>query len=207
MRGIVVTKNISFESGLQKELQNLGHEVFATKTDQEYTFLLEAVTLFDCIFVSETLSDSEFLTIYQDILTVTDCPIVRILSESDQQEEPRKEESEVYYVKRSFVDLRDLFTTWVSSKQQPMKRSKKTVIKELFLRSLSENELLFFNSLEEGKIISREEMCQKIWLDCETASRKSQLSNLAKRVNEKLEVYDDTAKRVITYWGRGYMLQ
>lgn len=40
-----------------------------------------------------------------------------------------------------------------------------------------------------------------------TNSRKSQLSILAKRINEKLDEYDYTEKRVRTAWGKGYILQ
>ncbi|WP_223273082.1 hypothetical protein [Enterococcus sp. OL5] len=86
MRIIILTKNISYEIDLQRELQMLSHEVFVGRTTKEEEWLIESAKLFDCLFVSETIADPEFLLINQTLAPHYQQRIVRILAGDREQE-------------------------------------------------------------------------------------------------------------------------
>ena len=114
-----------------------------------------------------------------------------------------KEASNVLYVSRSFVDLRDLLATLITKNDE----YKEQASLEQFIRKLSNNEQLLFEQLQEERPITREQFCQIIWQGDESKSRKSQLSYIAKKINTKLDASNYTDKRIKTYWEKGYILQ
>ena len=199
MRIIILTKNISYEIDLQRELQILSHEVFVGKNTEEAEWLIESAKLFDCLFVSETIADPEFLLINQALAPYYQKRIVRILPGNIEQEGRMEKAENATYLNRSFVELREFLAAL-----PPISRK---LEKESFPKFLSLQEQIFFNNLGEEQFINREDLCWKIWGNGGTNSRKSQLSILAKRINEKLDEYDYTEKRVRTAWGKGYILQ
>lgn len=203
MRILVLTKNISYELELQQELQSLNNEVFVTRNEFDDYLLTTCAELFNCLFVSETFSDKEFFDIYYEITPLYTGRVVRILPEDETPEQASKEGVNIAYVHRSFINLRDFLGAMVTTK----KGNPNTISKEEFHRILSDKERMFFTSLENGEIISRQDMCWLLWGEGETASKKSQLSTLAKRLNIKLDEYNYTDRRIKTRWGKGYMLQ
>lgn len=208
MRIIVVTKNISYEVALQQELQALDCEVFVTRNDRKDELLIGGATFFDCLFISETFSDKEFLEMYQKAITVYHTRVVRLMSEGETPPSPSKTEDDeqVSYVSRSFVDLRDFLA--IVMEQLPRATGKaESLTKEAFIKLLSNQERLLFQSLDEKIIISRSELCLKIWGEEVSTSRKSQLSSMVKKINEKLDKHEYIDKRIRTYWNKGYVLQ
>lgn len=203
MRILVLTKNIFHELELQRELQVLNHEVFVTRNERNNSLLANCGSVFDCLFLSETLSEKEFLTIVKESSSLFDGQIIRINVEEGQQIPASKEKLDVLYVDRSFVEIRELLDILNTKNDEHLMA---TSIEE-FNRKLSKQEQLFFENLQEGKTISREDMCWLIWGEDESSSRKSQLSNLAKKINRKLDECNYTDKRIKTYWGKGYILQ
>ena len=204
MRIIILTKNISYEIDLQRELQILSHEVFVGRSTEEEEWLIESAKLFDCLFVSETIADPEFLLINQTLAPHYQQRIVRILAGDREQEGMIAKAENATYLNRSFVELREFLAALPPNSR---KLEKASVTKESFPKFLSLQEQIFFNNLGEEQFINREDLCWKIWGNGGTNSRKSQLSILAKRINEKLDEYDYTEKRVRTAWGKGYILQ
>lgn len=203
MRILVLTKNISYELKLQQELQSLNNEVLVTRNEFDDCLLTDGAELFHCLFVSETFSDKEFFDIYCEVSALYSGRIVRILPEDESPEQSLKKGLDVAYVHRSFINLRDFLGTVVTTKNV----NTKTISKEAFYSGLSDKERIFFSNLENGNIISRQDMCWLLWGECETASKKSQLSILAKRLNLKLDKCNYTDKRIKTHWGKGYILQ
>ena len=208
MRILVLTKNISYESKLQQELQVFNHEVLVTKNDLKDNLLTENAILFNLLFISELISEKEFVEVQQQLTPMYKGEIVRILPEDElsasyEPTEVKNSKVEITCISRSFVNLREfLLNTAESNKLSAQLNSK-----EEFDDFLSKKEQILFRSLDEEQIISREELCWKIWGIKETASKKSQLSNLVKKINEKLDEHNYTNKRIKTYWGKGYLLK
>lgn len=202
MRMIILTKNISFETELQEELQILNHEVFVTRDE---TLLLELAEAFHYLFVSETISDHEFITLYSKVNFLYESRIVRVLPKQTQLASPLEKDMEVSYIQRSFVELRDFLGALPieDSKGKP----KEILTQEEFYRRLSERERVLFNSLDETDPISRDDLCEKVWGESATTSKKVQLSELVKNINRKLETCKFTNKRIQTLWGKGYVFQ
>lgn len=194
MRILVLTKNIFHELELQRELQVLNHEVFVTRNERNNSLLANCGSVFDCLFLSETLSEKEFLTIVKESSSLFDGQIIRINVEEGQQIPASKEKLDVLYVDRSFVEIRELLDILNTKNDEHLMA---TSIEE-FNRKLSKQEQLFFENLQEGKTIAREDMCWLIWGEDESSSRKSQLSNLAKKINRKLDECNYTDKRIKT---------
>lgn len=204
----MVTKNISYEVTLQKEIQALNYEVFVTRNDREDGLLIGGATFFDCLFISETFSDKEFLELYQKSSIAYHTRIVRVIPEGETSSSLSKKEDgeQISYVSRSFEDLRDFLA--IIMEQLPQVTGKtEPLTKEAFIKLLSNQERRLFQNLDEKKVISRPELCWKIWGKGESMSRKSQLSSIVKKINEKLDTYEYTDKRIRTYWGKGYVLQ
>ena len=107
MRILVLTKNIFHELELQRELQVLNHEVFVTRNERNNSLLANCGSVFDCLFLSETLSEKEFLTIVKESSSLFDGQIIRINVEDEQQIPAPKEKLDVMYVDRSFVEIRE----------------------------------------------------------------------------------------------------
>lgn len=208
MRILVLTKNISYETKLQQELQVFNHEVLVTKNDLKDNLLTDNAILFHLLFISELISEKEFVEVQQQLTPMYKGGIVRILPEDElsasyEPTEVKNSKVEITCISRSFVNLREfLLNTAESNKLSAQLNSK-----EEFDEFLSKKEQILFRSLDEEQIISREELCWKIWGIKETASKKSQLSNLVKKINEKLDEHNYTSKRIKTYWGKGYLLK
>lgn len=203
MRILVLTKNIHHELVLQRELQILNHEVFVTRNERSICLVNECELVFDCLFLSETLSEKEFLSITKKAFSLFNGQIIRVIPENGEYPSHSKEASNVLNVSRSFVDLRDLLATLITKNDE----YKEQVSLEQFIRKLSNNEQLLFEQLQEERPITREQLCQIIWQGDESKSRKSQLSYIAKKINTKLDASNYTDKRIKTYWGKGYILQ
>jgi hypothetical protein len=170
MRILVLTKNIFHELELQRELQVLNHEVFVTRNERNNSLLANCGSVFDCLFLSETLSEKEFLTIVKESSSLFDGQIIRINVEEGQQIPASKEKLDVLYVDRSFVEIRELLDILNTKNDEHLMA---TSIEE-FNRKLSKQEQLFFENLQEGKTIAREDMCWLIWGEDESSSRKYQ---------------------------------
>ena len=154
MRVMVLTKNIHHELVLQRELQILNHEVFVTRNARSMGLVNECELVFDCLFLSETLSEKEFLLITKKASPLFNGQIIRVIPENGEHQSNSKEASTVLYVSRSFVDLRNLLATLISKSDE----YKEQASLEEFIRKLSKNEQLLFEQLQEEQPITRQQL-------------------------------------------------
>ena len=78
----------------------------------------------------------------------------------------------------------------------------------LFYSSLNNIEKKIIGALAEGsgKIISRDELCNKVWNNEVSKSRLVQMSTAVGNIRKKIAHAHIDNVRIITYWGNGYRL-
>ncbi|MFR3686129.1 MAG: winged helix-turn-helix domain-containing protein [Enterococcus sp.] len=74
--------------------------------------------------------------------------------------------------------------------------------------NLSKLEEKVFNELyySNGEVITREDLCNKIWGTGVTNSHLSHLSSIVKKLRMKIEKMDLCEEAIKTVWGEGYQL-
>ena len=222
-RILLLTKCIFAEQQIEQQIRLLGHEVFCTNSLLEMlmrnTLPQDLLKEFQVVLLSDTITDQEracilpFLENHVDlIIQKTDAPI----SEEELERLKMAGVERVLPNQLSTETLREVLSV-------PNTTSKKTQNKRVVLlakaiprneRELLENVSLsrlereVFHCLLEadGKVLSRDELCQMIWHSKPTNSNQSQLSCLVKRVRVKLEMAGLDGDCLKTSWGRGYLL-
>lgn len=208
MEVLLLTENVLAEEKLQNNIQQLGHEVFVNKS---FLYNISNIFYFNydvCIF-SNTIPKSKVRKIVANAMKGTAGLVfvcesffgrenTSILEEiwitQDEPLEDLKEKLEVSNDKAK-IDLN----------QREIKKIEQEVIPIADLH-LSMNEQRVFSLLttNENHVLSREEICEHVWDQNYTDSRKSQLSLLIKRINEKLKVSSLSSHEIKTLWGKGY---
>ncbi|MGM0111894.1 winged helix-turn-helix domain-containing protein [Enterococcus sp. DIV0187] len=213
---LLLTKNILVEQTLQTKLQRLNYEVFCC-TNMFYlmtkqTKKLPMISYFDYIILSETISENEL----QQLLNLL--PESKVILRKLEKEPERQLEGIHGWISEAATieELRENLCQW----------EKYCNSQEVFL-SLVENRgdnkseqpstgSLSLSKLERraleqlyqanGKVISREVLCEYLWTDGATKSRLAQLSILIKKLRIAFKKNGVSGETVQTSWGEGYLL-
>lgn len=213
---LLLTKNTLNEQPFEQKLLQLGHEILLSSSLIEELLLdnipSDFFKMFELVILSETIDNSEA----KDLLKkITRFPL-KVLRKSNEQ----MEEAIIQEWKELGIDdwiainpETELLREKVSCKRT-VKAGKIVflpAIKEkipLSSVSLTATERKFFKILydQQNNILSREELCHKIWEREQNNSTMSQLSVMVKRVKDKLSKQNVEGPIVETCWGKGYKL-
>ncbi len=213
---LLLTKNTLNEQQFEQKLLQLGHEILLSSSLIEELLLnnipSDFFKMFELVILSETIDNSET----KDLLKkITRFPL-RILRKSNEQiEEEIFQEWKELGIDDWIVINPDteLLREKVSCKRT-IKAGKVVLlptIKEkipLSSVSLTTTERKLFTILydQQNNILSREELCYKIWEREQNNSTMSQLSVMVKRLKEKLSKQNVEGPIIETCWGKGYKL-
>lgn len=221
---MILTKNVLFEEVIQKKLQHLDFEVFCSSS-QRWIEEPQHVTLFrhfQAVILSETFCNQEV----EEILKLLIKHSVRIFRIAE--ETPSKETIEMWkrqgldgWIERSdyLENLREKLLNTPSrrlSERLPEGEVEAVGISESVRHwqlenaraTFSKTERLVFKYLVEGqaqkRIVSRGELCKKVWDSEETPSTTSQLSTIISKLRAKLSKHGVPGNTILTLWGKGY---
>lgn len=207
MEILLLTENILVEEKLQIKIQQLGYEIFVNNSfihNSDNIFYLS----FDICILSRTIPNTKVkkiisTSLHENIGLIRVCDsylgkesIATFNEVWISQDESLEELKEKLELSKERVDLR-------KKKKMGEKRPNNLVVNDLHL-SMNEQRVFSFLTANENSIISREKICEYVWdKDC-NASRKSQLSSLVNRINEKIKASSLSSYEIRTFWGKGY---
>lgn len=223
-RILLLTKCSFAEQQIEQQIRLLGHEVFCTNSFLEMlmygTVSQDLLKEFQVVLLSDTITDQERAYILPLLENQVDLIIQKIdVPLSDEELAKRR----MHGVKRFLPNqptteiLREVLSVPNVINEKAMNQRYASLPKavpsneqELLENiSLSRLEKKVFHHLLEanGKVLSRDELCQMIWDSKPTNSNQSQLSCLIKRLRGKLEKAGLDGKALKTLWGKGYKLE
>ncbi|MBO0454687.1 winged helix-turn-helix domain-containing protein [Candidatus Enterococcus murrayae] len=213
---LLLTKNILVEKELQKKLQRLNYEVFCCSNMlylmTQQTRKLPLINYFDYVILSETISENEM----QQILAVLP-ESKTILRKLEKEPEKQIEGIDGWISETATVEeLRETLCRW---EKRPVSQEtilslvgnrigEESAIQTTGTLSLSKLERRALEKLYQanGKVISRENLCDYLWKDGATKSRLAQLSILIKKLRIAFQKDGIAGETVQTSWGEGYLL-
>ncbi|MEG0749205.1 MULTISPECIES: helix-turn-helix domain-containing protein [Lactobacillales] len=211
---IILTRNIIIEQDFQNELQRLDYEVFVLKeffAADKPQYFEEILSLFDIVIFSETLTNQEFT----DILPIVLEKELHYLRRTDEPV-PNIDDNHCLSIECTLTELRE-FLLLGDKRQGQSETISKGLVRQseqkkqdlvLFYSSLNNIEKKIISALAEGagKIISRDELCNKVWNHEVSKSRLVQMSTAVGNIRKKIAHAHIDNVRIITYWGNGYRL-
>lgn len=212
---LLFTNNPLNEQTFEERLRQLGHEVFTTKTMINFC-LIESSTrdfikIFHHIILSETLSNVEVQELLGALHTYS-IPIYRKSNEplKETQLEEWKEQgiAEWIEIEPSIEVLRETLSSDITRQGKVVFLPQKKDKRELSNLKLSSGEVKLFRILyqQQSSVLSREEICLKMWNKGKNNSTMSQLSVLVKHLKDKLSQQQVDGPIIETCWGQGYKL-
>ncbi|MDT2524965.1 helix-turn-helix domain-containing protein [Enterococcus raffinosus] len=209
-RILIITKNTLAEKGLQEQLQLMNYEVLCHQGTTIDDILCSDgpafLDFFDCMIISETLSQLDYQKILADLARREKQPV--ILRKSEGQERLREGEENILPTDASFEKLREILVTCLGFPQPNQAVSSVEMLSMQLERiQWTNKERDLFRLLQEnaGTCLGRETICQTLWGEYSN-STKAQLSNLTKQIREKLELSGIGGDKLVTLWGQGYRL-
>lgn len=227
---LILTKNLILEQELQERLQYLSYEVFCSvelfdrlrswnRQDQTQMSWLEGyLSNYKVIILSETISDGEILTVLPTLKGKGQVLLRKLNSKpSAKEEEDFKELGLDDWI--STEDSIDFLREQLSKKMETYHKEETNIVflypdttdtenlKKL-RGTLTNRETVALDCLLEanGEVVSREELCARIWNETPNNSHLSQVSVLIKRIKLKLEQAGYSSESLNTIWGRGYLM-
>ena len=201
MKILFLTKNILAEQQLQEQLQMLGYEVFVSSSEfnkgLRCSFSEEIMNCFDIIILGENLANNEVKILLSNLIE-TEKMVIRISSS-----QVKEEIEQVHYINtaNSIDQMREKLA---SSVRVPKRKKEELELSEMLFFSKKEQLLFDYIKANSEKIISRENLCEYLWKEELTTSRKSHMSSLVKKINSKLQSQSNTNEIIETVWGKGY---
>ncbi|MGX7184514.1 helix-turn-helix domain-containing protein [Enterococcus pallens] len=221
---LILTKSTVSEEGLIEKLRRLNYETLCSSDLlyhlQKYTSS-SFFSYFHWVFLSETLCNDEVDHVLNQL---KDQPVflVRMVERAmDEEEMVRLEEqgmSGSLEKNASFEEIREKLhglQKEIRNKQQDTNKMavfesiEKEGLRPLISRLSKTEKRLFdnlLNAYSKGTVLSRTELCERLWSDGGTSSNMSQLSCLINKLKRKLEEGGITGETIVTLWGRGYKL-
>lgn len=209
-RILIVTRNTLAEKGLQEQLQIMNYEVLChqgTSLDP----LLQAdgaafLDFFDCLIVSDTLSEKEYMEIES---TLSHRRIrLAVLRRSEAFDRVNRSTSNLLPKAPSFELLRELLAERIGYPQSGDPKSAAALLSEQLARirwTAKEREVFDYLHEHAGVCMDRETICLALW-GVYNNSSKVHLSNLVRQIKGKLGVSGIGAEKLVTLWGQGYRL-
>lgn len=213
---LLLSKNPIIESRLQNILQRVNAEVYCSSSlFYEASEHLQVIQYFSLIMVCDTISNVELA---QHIKSLKDSglPILRRGNQS------QIEETEFAWLGEfidSWLEFEDSDSVIIDkiARAQAYAESTQSIRIEPFSRSnysnflnrlsKKEKQLLCFLYEANGKSVSREDLCQKMWHSESNHAGLSNLSAIAKRLKVKMNDSGLSEDCVGSSWGQGYYLQ
>lgn len=211
-RILLLTENILVEESFQKKLNMLNLEVLTSSTFVEEIannqLSKKLLHYFQIAILSETITEEKADRV-SAILKKSNVDVIRKFRQI-----PNKELEKKYTcgVQQNWItndatieSIRDRLSYSSSTIPESIHLGIKEKAEEKRIRlTKRERKLLEKFCLEEGEILSREELCHFIWKDNEiTESRLSALSSLIHRISRKYQQLG-IQQSINTHWGRGY---
>ncbi|MEO1770792.1 winged helix-turn-helix domain-containing protein [Candidatus Enterococcus ferrettii] len=221
---LILTKNTVSEEGIIGKLRRLNYETLCS-TDLLY-HLQKYVsssffTYFHWVFLSETLCNEEVDLILNQLKNYP-VFLVRIVEKTMDDEEiaywEEKGMSGSLKKDATFEEIREKLHELqkelrdkqiINNKIVVLGNAEKDGLKPLTSRLSKTEKKLFenlLNAYSKGIVLSRVELCERLWPEGSTPSNMSQLSCLINKLKRKLEEGGITGETIITLWGRGYKL-
>lgn len=221
---LILTKNTVSEEGIIEKLRRLNYETLCSVDLlyhlQKYTSS-SFFSYFHWVFLSETLCNEEVDLVLKQL---ENYPVflVRIVEKSMDEEETAywegkgmsgslKKDATFEEIREKLHDLqKDLREKQTSNnKIVILGENEKVGLKPLMSRLSKTEKKLFenlLNAYSKGVVLSRVELCERLWPEGGTPSNMSQLSCLINKLKRKLEESGIAGETIITLWGRGYKL-
>lgn len=213
MNVLILTKCVFAEEELIKKLNLLGHEVFCSNCLFEElikdTKSYPITNFFPSIIFSETLSDEEVVKVAKNENIQHSILFRKATTFSKNHKE--YENGKIYFL---FMNdpLEEIGEKLRKNQVQYQQNTKPSLlsfnIKDIdSMLFLSNKERQVFEILCNAKrrVVSREEICQKIWSQV-TNSNLAQISTIVRRIKIKLEESGFVNYDLQTIWGKGYRL-
>lgn len=213
---LVLTKNTLNEQDFERRLRQLGHEIFISSVIIDECLLDKLnkafIEMFHHVVLSETIDNAEA----NEISRRLDRFSIKVLRKSDEQ----IDETQLQELREGGIDdwiecnpriesLREKLSCEKAIKEGKIVLLPRTVEKRpLSSLHLSGGELKLFTILyqQQERIISREELCSRMWSRGKSNSTMSQLSVLVKNLKNKLTAQKIDGPIINTCWGQGYRL-
>lgn len=212
---LLFTNNPLNEQPFEEQLRKLGHEVFTTKTMINFCLIESSmndfIKIFHHIILSETLSNAEVQELLV-ILRAYSIPIYRksneLLKETQLEEWKDQGITEWIEINPSIEILRETLSSDIVKQGKVVFLSQRKDKRELSSLKLSSGEVKLFRILyrQQANVLSREEICLKMWDRGKNNSTMSQLSVLVKHLKDKLSQQQVDGPIIETCWGQGYKL-
>lgn len=215
-RILLLTKNVFHEYSFEKQLRQLGNEVFTSESLVDM-FLHDQVpddllSMFHQVIFSETIDNKEVAYVLMKIkkqllvfLRKTD----EILDEKQSLEWKEKGLTGWVNCQPTLETLRDQLIHEKFSQEGDnllyCPEKKQINISKLSL-STGEFRLLSILYQQQNAFISREDLCMEMWGKDKSNSTMSQLSSLVRKLKKKLEESEIEGEIIETSWGQGYRL-
>lgn len=218
---LLLTKNLLVEQRLQEKLQQLNYEVLSSV--QVFQQLKEVRTVaidHQIVIFGENITNQEITELLPKFSPDKVVCIRKCNKEPSSRELEQLRASgirEWISTETSLDQLRECLAKQMEQVHQSQEEQLLSLYQhsaitenklENFLKSLTKKEKQVFLYLQEvnGRIISREELCDYLWQEELNHSRMSQLSSLIKNIKKKLAVADFSEDLLRTIWGSGYCL-
>lgn len=227
---LILTRNILSDQETQRKLQSLNYEVFSSTKLFDYCSKnregLDVLHFFQYIILSETICESEVDDLGPVLKGYSDHIIRKV-----ENEEAAKQAD---YYKRGIVsglittndsidELRERLAQLKSTSKTGIANQKMIVeakeygkgklsMNRLEVRSilnrLSKNELKVLSALlqNEDRVVTREEICERVWGESISNSQLASLSSITSRLKTKFSKMNLEQSAIQTFWGRGYQL-
>lgn len=213
---LLLTKNILNEGSFEKKIHQLGHEVFTSSVlipeCLQENGHSEFINMFHHVILSETIDSTEVKLLAKNLKNfsvVVHRKSDEHLSEAELLEWKEQGIKDWIECSPTIEVLREKL-----SQEKVMREGKLvllTKIKEkrpISSLMLSGGELKLFIILfqQRESLLSRDELCIRMWNKRKNNSAMSQLSVMVKNLRSKLASQDLEGPIIETFWGKGYRL-
>ncbi|MGG5370373.1 helix-turn-helix domain-containing protein [Enterococcus sp. AZ196] len=227
---LILTRNILAEQEIQRKLQSLNYEVYSSTKIFDYCNErrkgLDVLHFFQYIILSESICESEVDALSPVLKTYSDHIIRKVENEETVKKADYYKQglvSGVIATSDSMDEIRErLFHLKTASRtgtanQKMITEAKGTIGKKPYIdkreirsivHRLSKNELKVLSVLmqSEDRVVTRDEMCQKVWGEAISSSKLASLSSITSRLKMKFSKVNLGQSAIQTFWGRGYQL-
>ena len=207
---LILTKSINNEISFKNNLEKLGYEVLTSTQLTPYSSnctnpLYKMFNYFKFTILSETLSNSEAQTTVVNLSKFS----TNLIRKTDEIELRDLKNCTVINTEIQLEKLRELLADKKYNKNLPLEKTdytKKDLLSNLGL-SKYETKLILYLMENEDVAISRNDLCSYLWGKKKNPSQAelSSLSNIVKRLKQKLTDYTGNSNNLKTVWGRGYI--
>lgn len=213
MNVLILTKCVFAEEELIKKLNLLGYEVFCSSHLLEVliedTKNYPVINYFPNIIFSETISDDEVSQVAKNEDIKDSILFRKATTFSKNHHEYENDKFNFLFMDDSLEEIGEKLRKnhaqyQESSKPNLLSFNIKDIDSMLFL-SNQERQVFEILYNAKGKVISREDICNKIWAQV-TNSNLAQTSTIVRRIKVKLEDSGFVNCDLQTIWGKGYRI-